>query len=72
MNVTGSDRADKPVLAATVNRLRRAGPKLQYELFRWDLRKNFLAARKDRHHSRPSRVGFDPRCSVSAPLPPCF
>lgn len=34
MNVTGSDEADNPVLMATVNSLRRAGLKLQYELFR--------------------------------------
>lgn len=34
MNVTGSDEADNPVLIAIVNSLRRAGLKLQYELFR--------------------------------------
>lgn len=34
MNVIGSDKADKPVLMAPVNRLRKAGMKLQYELFR--------------------------------------
>lgn len=69
MNVTGSDEADKPVLVASANRLRRAGPKLQYELFRWDMRKDFLAARKVRRCSRPSRVGFDPRCPFYPPTP---
>lgn len=34
MNVTGSEETDKPVLMATVNRLRKAGLKLQYELFK--------------------------------------
>lgn len=34
MAVRGSDEADQPGLTATVNMLRKAGLKLQYELFR--------------------------------------
>lgn len=70
MNIIGSDEADKPVLMATVNRLRKAGLKLQYELFRQNMRKDFLAARKVRHCNRPSRYGFDPRWPVSADFTP--
>lgn len=47
MSVTGSDEADKPVLTAAVKR--KAGLKLQHELFRQNMRKGFLAARKVRH-----------------------
>lgn len=64
--VIGSDEADQPGLTATVNMLRKAGLKLQYELFRQNMRKDFLAARKIRHCSKASRYGFDPRWLIRA------
>lgn len=64
--VIGSDEADQPGLTATVNMLRNAGLKLQYELFRQNMRKDFLAARKIRHCSKASRYGFDPRWLIRA------
>lgn len=68
MNVKGSGGADRPVLTATVNRLSKAGLKLHYELFRQNMRKEFLAARKVRHCSKPLRYGFDPKWPICPPL----
>lgn len=61
VNVIRSDEADKPVLTAALNRLRKAGLELQYELFRQNMRKGVLAARKVRHCSKASSYGFDLR-----------
>lgn len=46
MDVKGSGEADKPVLMAAVNRPRKAGLKLHYKLFRYNMRKDLLAARE--------------------------